>query len=156
MRLETLLRQVEASSKLRRAIHLPCKGANVCTEGDYALPVNAFAPYSYPGGVRAKSLAPDFPRHLAALRKEHSLTQQALAERVGVHVVQLRRYEAGSSQPTLDVIRKLAIALSVSADLLLFGKDERGTDDDLRLQFEAVASTLMRSKCRCRCWKAWS
>ncbi|MGO9130068.1 MAG: helix-turn-helix domain-containing protein, partial [Bryobacteraceae bacterium] len=51
----------------------------------------------------------------------------------------LRRYEAGASQPTLDVIRRLATALSVSADLLLFGKDERGPDDDLRLQFEAVS-----------------
>jgi transcriptional regulator with XRE-family HTH domain len=54
-------------------------------------------------------------------------------------VVQLRRYEGGASQPTLDVIRKLAIALGVSADLLLFGKDQRGPDDELRLQFEAVS-----------------
>ena len=38
----------------------------------------------------------DFPQHLAALRKHHGLTQQALAERVGVHVVQLRRYEGGT------------------------------------------------------------
>ena len=38
----------------------------------------------------------------------------------------------------LEVIRKLAVALSVSADLLVFDKDERGPDDDLRLQFEAV------------------
>jgi len=80
----------------------------------------------------------DFPERLAALRKERSLTQQALAEAVGVHVSQLRRYEAGQSQPTLEVIRKLAVALSVSADLLVFDKDERGPDEDLRLQFEAV------------------
>lgn len=83
--------------------------------------------------------AADFPQRLAELRKRHSLTQAQLAERIGMHVVQLRRYEAGSSQPTLDVIRKLATALQVSADMLLFGKDERGPDDDLRLQFEAVS-----------------
>jgi transcriptional regulator with XRE-family HTH domain len=59
--------------------------------------------------------------------------------RIGIHVVQLRRYESGASQPTLDVIRNLAVALSVSADLLLFGKEERGPDDELRLQFEAVS-----------------
>jgi transcriptional regulator with XRE-family HTH domain len=70
---------------------------------------------------------------------QRGLTQRALAERVGVHVVQLRRYEGGASQLTRDVIHRLAIALSVSADLLLFGKDERGPDDDLRLQFEAVS-----------------
>ena len=31
------------------------------------------------------------------------------------------------------------MALSVSADMLLFGQDERGPDDDLRLQFEAAS-----------------
>ena len=67
------------------------------------------------------------------------MTQQTLADRVGIHVVQLRRYESGGSQPTLDVIRHLAVALSVSADLLLFGKEERGPDADLRFQFEAVS-----------------
>jgi transcriptional regulator with XRE-family HTH domain len=81
----------------------------------------------------------DFTQRLAELRKRHSLTQQQLADRIGMHVVQLRRYEAGTSQPTLDVIRKLATVLQVSADMLLFGKDERCPDDDLRLQFEAVS-----------------
>jgi transcriptional regulator with XRE-family HTH domain len=81
----------------------------------------------------------EFPERLAWLRKEKSLTQKALAEAVGIHVTQLRRYEAGTSQPTLDILKKLAVALSVSADLLLFDKDERGPDEDLRLQFEAVS-----------------
>jgi transcriptional regulator with XRE-family HTH domain len=81
----------------------------------------------------------DFPARLAALRREKSLTQQALADAAGVHVTQLRRYEAGTSQPTLDVLRKLAVALMVSADLLVFDRDERGPDDELRFQFEAVS-----------------
>ena len=81
-----------------------------------------------------------FPDKLAALRKERGLTQQVLADTVRVHVVQIRRYEAGKTQPSLDIIRKLAIALSVSADELIFDKDERGPDDDLRLQFEAVSA----------------
>lgn len=62
----------------------------------------------------------------------------ALADYVGVHVSQIRRYEAGESTPTLDVLRKLAIALSVSADTLVFDTDERGPDEELRLQFEAT------------------
>ena len=105
-----------------------------------SLKVNTLALPPHLGSVsRQPSSPPDFPQRLAARRKQQGLTQQALAERIEVHVVQLRRYEAGASQPTLDVIRKLATALSVSADLLLFGKDERGPDDDLRLQFEAVS-----------------
>lgn len=97
----------------------------------------------------------DFPERLAALRKQRKLTQKALAERVGVHITQIQRYENGSGQPTLDVVRRLAIALSVSADTLVFDKDERGPDDELRLQFEAmrgfsdeekhIAKTLLES-----------
>ncbi len=80
----------------------------------------------------------DFPERLATVRNKRKLTQNALAEHVGIHVSQIRRYEAGDSMPTLDVLRKLAIALSVSADTLVFDENERGPDDDLRLQFEAT------------------
>lgn len=84
-------------------------------------------------------VATEFPARLVAFRKARGQTQQELADAVGVHVTQLRRYEAGSSQPTLDVLRKLAVALRVSADALLFGEDERGPDEELRYQFEALA-----------------
>jgi transcriptional regulator with XRE-family HTH domain len=76
---------------------------------------------------------------LTALRKERGLTQQALADQVGVHVLQIRRYEGGNSQPTLDVIRRLAQALRVSADALVFDVTERGPDEELAFQFEAVS-----------------
>ena len=82
----------------------------------------------------------NFSDRLAAFRKQRGLTQQALADRVGVHVIQIHRYEAGSSQPSLEVIKKLAVALSVTTDGLLFEEEERGPDDDLRLKFEAVSS----------------
>lgn len=81
----------------------------------------------------------DFAHRLATIRKQRGLTQQALAERVGIHVSQIRRYEAGDSQPTLDALRNLAVALSVSTDALVFDETERGPEDDLRLQFEATA-----------------
>ena len=93
----------------------------------------------YPGLVKKKAPPLNFPHHLVALRKERGLTQQALAGMVQMHISQIRRYESGQSQPTLDAIRKLAMALSVSADMLLFEKDERGPDEDLKLQFEAVS-----------------
>ena len=37
----------------------------------------------------------NFAQRLLALRKDRSLTQAALAERVGIHVSNVRRYEAG-------------------------------------------------------------
>lgn len=88
----------------------------------------------------------EFPERLAALRKGKGLTQQTLAEKVGVHLTQIQRYESGAVQPTLDVLRRLAIALSVSADMLIFDKDERGPDDDLRLQFEAISRMSKEEK----------
>jgi transcriptional regulator with XRE-family HTH domain len=81
----------------------------------------------------------DFGKRLAALRKQRTMTQQALADAVGCHVTMIRRYEAGETQPTLEVIRNMARALSVSADALVFEQDERNPVDDLRLQFEAVS-----------------
>lgn len=81
----------------------------------------------------------DFGKRLAALRKARAITQQALADQVGCHVTMIRRYEANETQPTLDVNRKLARALSVCADALVFEQDERGPTDERRLQFEAVS-----------------
>ena len=80
-----------------------------------------------------------FAARLIALRKHKGLTQQELADATGIHVQQIKRYEAGSSQPTAEALKKLALTLHVSADALLFEESERGPDDELRLQFEAVS-----------------
>lgn len=79
-----------------------------------------------------------FPDQLAALRRRKGLTQVALATACSISVPMLQRYEAGTSQPTLDVIKKLAVALTVPSDELIFDPTERGPTDDLRLQFEAI------------------
>ena len=81
----------------------------------------------------------NFPAHLVALRKQQSFSQQRLADAVDLHVNQVRRYEAGSAQPTLDALVKLAKALHVSLDELVFDEAERGPSDEFRLQFEAVS-----------------
>lgn len=51
-------------------------------------------------------------------------------------------YEAGTSAPTLDVLRNLALALNITTDELIFGNDERGPDTDLRLAFEGANRQL--------------
>ncbi len=88
-----------------------------------------------------------FPKRLAAIRKEKSFTQQAMANKIGIHISQYKRYEAGTSQPTLEVFRKITLALNVSSDMMLFDQDERGPNDqDLKLQFEAVSQLETREK----------
>jgi len=81
----------------------------------------------------------EFAERLEQLRKHKQLTQQALADAASVSLSILKRYESGKAQPTLPVLRRLAVALGVSGDALLFDADERGPSDDLRLHFEAVA-----------------
>lgn len=81
----------------------------------------------------------NFPAQLIQLRRQHGLTQQALADAVGVHVNQIKRYEASTAQPTLETLVSLAKALHVSLDMLVFEESERGPSDELRLQFEAVS-----------------
>ncbi len=84
----------------------------------------------------------DFGTRLATLRKQRTMTQQALADAAGCHVTMIRRYEANETQPTLEVIRNMARALSVSADALVFEQDERGPGQELLMQFEAVSQLL--------------
>lgn len=79
-----------------------------------------------------------FAVRLTQLRREKRLTQQAVADATGVHVNQVKRYEAGSAQPTLETLIGLAKCLHVSLDDLVFEDSMRGPDEDLRLQFEAV------------------
>jgi len=53
----------------------------------------------------------------------------------------VRRYETGNAQPSLEGLKKIALALHVSLDELVFEAHERGPQSDrLQLLFEAVAA----------------
>ncbi|WP_444945094.1 helix-turn-helix domain-containing protein [Microbulbifer sp. ZKSA006] len=65
-------------------------------------------------------------------------SQQGLAEAAGLHINQIRRYEAGAAQPTLEWLVKLVKALHVSLDELVFEESERGPGQRMKLLFEAV------------------
>ena len=84
-------------------------------------------------------LSMNLPARLIALRKERGLSQQAMADAIGIHVNSLKKYETGQAQPSIDALRKIATTLHTSTDYLLFDEHERGPSDDLRLQFEAVS-----------------
>ena len=48
-------------------------------------------------------------------------------------------FEGGSAQPSLDGLKKLAIALDCATDVLVFDANERPIADDLQHHFEAVS-----------------
>lgn len=80
----------------------------------------------------------EFVKRLTTLRKERGLTQQALADAIQLHVNQIKRYEAGTAQPTMETLARLAKELHTTLDDLVFGEETRGPSEDLRLQFEAL------------------
>lgn len=80
----------------------------------------------------------EFAENLRTARQAADLTQVELAERSGVHVSQLRRYEAGVAEPSMAALRRLAVALSVSADELVFGEGRGPTSAVLARSFEAA------------------
>ena len=71
--------------------------------------------------------------------KEQGLTQQQMADIVGIHLTQVKRYEAGQAQPSLGILKKIALAFHTTAGWLIFGEGERELPDGLKLQFEAIS-----------------
>ncbi|MEN9490277.1 MAG: hypothetical protein RJA63_726 [Pseudomonadota bacterium] len=90
--------------------------------------------------------AMSFALRLIALRRERGLTQQGFADATGIHVQQIKRYEADTSQPSAEALKKIAKAFGVTTDWLLFEDAERGPDEDLRLQFEAMSQLTPEEK----------
>ena len=81
----------------------------------------------------------EFVNQLIKVRKQRGLTQQSLADGIELHVNQIKRYEAGTAQPTLETLVKLAKELHITLDELVFGEEERKPIDELKLQFEALS-----------------
>lgn len=92
-----------------------------------------------------------FSEKLSKLRADRGITQEQMAQMVGVGIAQIRRYEKGKSSPTLDVIKNIAKTLGISADELLFDKGEdvaasRIMDRRLLAQFESVSRLSAKDK----------
>jgi SOS-response transcriptional repressor LexA len=60
---------------------------------------------------------------ISAKRRELSLSQVALAQKIGVSGVSVGKWESGLNQPKGRYLNELAAALGVSVDWLLTGKD---------------------------------
>ncbi|MFU9138214.1 hypothetical protein [Erwinia tasmaniensis] len=79
-----------------------------------------------------RRLTPDFPYQLR-------LPQPVLLFLLIKDFRQPRIRMLNITAQSLDVIRRLAIALAVSADMLVFDEQERGPDEQLRYQFETIS-----------------
>ena len=89
--------------------------------------------------IKTTLLIMSLSRRLLTLRRDKGLTQQQMADAIGIHVNSLKKYEAGQAQPSLDALKKIAVTFHISTDFLLFETHERSPGDDLALQLEAIS-----------------
>ena len=85
----------------------------------------------------------EFKDRLRQARKDLGISQNELAQIVGVHVTNISRYERGEYKPTSHVLTKLGDALGISADFLMSGStdevaDNMISDKELLDQFRRV------------------
>ncbi|BCS54496.1 helix-turn-helix domain-containing protein [Geobacter sp. SVR] len=85
---------------------------------------------------------------LRAFRKRRGLTQEQLAERIGVTFQQVQQYERGSSRLNAERLQQIASALDIPVGALFDDKDERAlTEDEMRLVkgYRSLSSDEIRS-----------
>jgi transcriptional regulator with XRE-family HTH domain len=63
---------------------------------------------------------------IKALRERRKLSQEALADRAGIHRVSLANIERGAKVPTLDTLERLSKALQVPLGRLVAVKGKKG------------------------------
>lgn len=72
------------------------------------------------------------------IRQQRKLSQTELAEKSGVNLKSLSRYELGTSVPPADLLKQIADALGVSADALLSDDQITIKDKELLKKFEVI------------------
>ena len=111
--------------------------------------VDSQRPTSYNRKMKQARQQDAFPERLRKLRLEQNLTQMELGKKTDVSQVYIGRLEKGASQPTADVLKRLANALQVPVGYLLEG-DQDGSllpeDVELSRQFRELQRLPAKDK----------
>lgn len=92
-----------------------------------------------------------FAERLKKLRKKKGLSQNELAEAIGVHFTQVSRYERGETKPNAEAMTKLARALDATVDYLMNGTvddvvQEAGLEKEMINRFKQVQDLAAEEK----------
>jgi len=89
-----------------------------------------------------------FGRRIRQLRKAKKMTQTQLARKVGVHYIHIGRYERGKSDPNAYFLLRLARALGVTLDFLVYGKKPEPllVDEELLFLFRTISTLSPQSR----------
>ena len=83
------------------------------------------------------------------LRKEHGLSQEDLGERAGLSYKYIGEIERGQTNPTVDVLFRIASALNVQLDELFFdveGYKHASRKSQLRQEIAHILSSMTLSQ----------
>lgn len=61
----------------------------------------------------------NFPTKLKELRQSRNLTEQQLADQIGISIKTYRNYESSKTKPKIAIFRKIVLALETTGDELL-------------------------------------
>jgi len=77
-------------------------------------------------------MANKFGDNLKKIRVEKNVSQQELADMINTHSTHISRYERNLAAPSIDVVKKIAEALDVSTDTLIYGTQDEKVKNNLK------------------------
>ena len=84
---------------------------------------------------------------IKSLRREKGLNQSELAEMANISRIAVGNYERGNRQPNIDIMKRIAAVLEVSANDLLYDKKERKSElEELKYKYEAREEFIKLAK----------
>lgn len=77
-------------------------------------------------------MANKFGDNVKKIRVEKNISQQELADLVGIHSTHVSRYERNMAQPSVEIAKKMAEALNVTVDTLIYGQQDEKAKNNLK------------------------
>jgi len=83
-------------------------------------------------------------QNVKQVREQAGLTQERLAELIGLGEKHISAIECGAAGVSLPILRQLCSLLSVSADMILFGDTDNGELDERATAHQLITERLVR------------
>ena len=74
-------------------------------------------------GAQSKIAIPESGKRIKALRKKHGLTQEQLAEQLGVAANTIARIETGNRGISIDLAIELVVRFDTTLDYIFLGRE---------------------------------
>jgi transcriptional regulator with XRE-family HTH domain len=77
-------------------------------------------------------MATKFGDNVKKIRTDKDISQQELADLIGIHSTHVSRYERSMAMPSVEIAKKMAEALGVSVDTLIYGAADEKAKNNLK------------------------